>query len=106
MHYEVIVAYIHRCITFLMQVELKHGRIAMLAIVGHLYTTAGNRLPGDIAFGVPFKSVKAGLAAFETIPTAGLLQLVRIFFWTASSAKSFRLSQTDPLITVFVHWPA
>eukprot|EP00597_Dinobryon_sp_UTEXLB2267_P007373 CAMPEP_0170091056 /NCGR_PEP_ID=MMETSP0019_2-20121128/24744_1 /TAXON_ID=98059 /ORGANISM="Dinobryon sp., Strain UTEXLB2267" /LENGTH=262 /DNA_ID=CAMNT_0010310745 /DNA_START=180 /DNA_END=968 /DNA_ORIENTATION=- len=57
-------------------VEVKHGRISMLAILGHLITTAGNRLPGEIAYGTPFSSVKAGLAAFDSIPTAGLVQLV------------------------------
>eukprot|EP00595_Chromulina_sp_UTEXLB2642_P002803 CAMPEP_0196767534 /NCGR_PEP_ID=MMETSP1095-20130614/41723_1 /TAXON_ID=96789 ORGANISM="Chromulina nebulosa, Strain UTEXLB2642" /NCGR_SAMPLE_ID=MMETSP1095 /ASSEMBLY_ACC=CAM_ASM_000446 /LENGTH=171 /DNA_ID=CAMNT_0042135963 /DNA_START=668 /DNA_END=1183 /DNA_ORIENTATION=- len=57
-------------------VETKHGRIAQLAILGHLVTTAGVRLPGDIAFGVPFSSVKAGLAAFETIPAAGVAQII------------------------------
>lgn len=55
--------------------EVKHGRIAMLAVLGHIVTSAGVRLPGEIAFGVPFSSVKAGLAAFETIPVAGTLQL-------------------------------
>jgi hypothetical protein len=49
----------------------------MLAILGHLVTTAGNRLPGNIAYGVPFSSVKSGLAAFDTIPAAGTMQLVR-----------------------------
>ena len=48
----------------------------MLAILGHLVTTAGVRLPGEIAFGVPFKSVKAGLAAFDTIPLLGTIQIV------------------------------
>jgi hypothetical protein len=57
-------------------VELKHGRISMLAILGHLVTSAGNRLPGDIAYGVPFSSVKSGLAAFDAIPAAGSLQLL------------------------------
>ena len=47
----------------------------MLAILGHLVTTAGIRLPGEIAFGIPFKSVPAGLAAFDTIPAAGLAQI-------------------------------
>lgn len=61
----------------LRDVEIKHGRISMLAILGHLVTSAGNRLPGEIAYGVPFSSVKAGLAAFDTIPAAGTLQLVR-----------------------------
>lgn len=57
-------------------VETKHGRIAMLAILGHLVTTAGVRLPGEIAFGTPFSSIPAGLAAFDKIPTAGTAQLI------------------------------
>jgi len=56
-------------------VEMKHGRISMLAILGHMVTAAGVRMPGDIAYGVPFSSMKAGLAAFETIPAAGTAQL-------------------------------
>eukprot|EP00968_Pinguiococcus_pyrenoidosus_P005900 scaffold385_cov305-Pinguiococcus_pyrenoidosus.AAC.47 len=31
-------------------VQIKHGRISMLAILGHLVTTAGARLPGNIDF--------------------------------------------------------
>ena len=62
-------------------VEIKHGRISMLAILGHLVTTAGNRLPGDIAYGVPFSSIKSGLAAFDDIPAAGSLQLVSAIFF-------------------------
>lgn len=57
-------------------VETKHGRISMLAILGHLVTTAGVRLPGDIAFGVPFADMKTGLAAFDTIPAAGIAQII------------------------------
>ena len=57
-------------------VEVKHGRISMLAILGHLVTTAGVRLPGEIAYGVPFSSVKNGLAALETIPAAGIAQII------------------------------
>ena len=60
----------------LRRVETKHGRIAMLAILGHITTAAGIRLPGDIAFGIPFSSVKAGLAAWETVPAYGIAQLV------------------------------
>ena len=48
----------------------------MLAILGHLVTTAGVRLPGDIAYGSPFASMKTGLAAFDTIPAAGVFQIV------------------------------
>lgn len=41
-------------------VELKHGRIAMLAVVGHIATTAGLRMPGN-------ENIPAGLAAFEKL---------------------------------------
>jgi len=57
-------------------VENKHGRISMLAILGHMVTTAGVRMPGDIAYGIPFSSMKNGLAALDTIPSAGLAQLI------------------------------
>ena len=43
----------------------------MLAVLGHLVTTAGVRLPGNIAYGVPFADMKTGLAAFDTIPIQG-----------------------------------
>ena len=57
-------------------VEIKHGRISMLAILGHLYTTTGNRFPGDLAPGLPFTEVKNGLAAFDNIPLGCSLQIL------------------------------
>lgn len=58
-------------------VELKHGRIAMLAVVGHMATTGGLRLPGDIDLaGTSFASIPSGIAGLSQIPTAGLLQIV------------------------------
>jgi hypothetical protein len=56
--------------------EIKHGRVAMLAIVGHMTTAAGVRCPGDIAFNLPYSSMKAGLAAFDTIPAWGIAQTI------------------------------
>ena len=47
-------------------VETKHGRISMLAILGHIVTTAGARVP------LGPNEVKTGLAVFDTLPTAGL----------------------------------
>ena len=61
---------------YLRSAELKHGRVAMLAVLGHIITTKGDRLPGEIAFGVPFSSIRSGLAAFEDIPAAGFWQVV------------------------------
>lgn len=60
----------------LREVETKHGRIAMLAILGHIVTAKGDRNPYDIAPGIPFSSIKSGLAAFDTIPVSGTIQLI------------------------------
>lgn len=57
-------------------VELKHGRISMLAVLGHIVTTGGVRLPGDIDYhGTSFESIPAGIAALSKVPAAGLLQI-------------------------------
>mmetsp|Transcript_12760 Transcript_12760/g.18119 ORF Transcript_12760/g.18119 Transcript_12760/m.18119 type:complete len:231 (+) Transcript_12760:3-695(+) len=58
-------------------VELKHGRIAMLAITGHITTSSGVRLSGDIDYsGTSFASIKSGLAGLSDVPTGGLLQIL------------------------------
>ena len=62
-------------------VETKHGRISMLAMLGHLVTSAGIRLPGDIAYGTPFADIDTGLAALDFsnphgVPQQGLCQLI------------------------------
>lgn len=59
-------------------VEIKHGRIAMLAIVGHMYTAAGNRFPGYLSTSenLKFEDMPAGLAALGKIPVMGWAQIV------------------------------
>jgi hypothetical protein len=57
-------------------VELKHGRICMLAVLGHLVTAAGIRLPGDIDLaGTSFASIPSGFSALAAVPSAGFLQI-------------------------------
>jgi len=58
--------------------EIKHGRIAMLAIAGHVTTSAGIRFPGLISSSenVKFSDIPSGLNALSKIPGAGLLQLI------------------------------
>ena len=61
-------------------VELKHGRISMLAFLGQIVTRAGIHLPGNIDLeGNSFDSYPDGLAAIsgpDAIPQAGLGQIV------------------------------
>eukprot|EP00968_Pinguiococcus_pyrenoidosus_P004732 scaffold304_cov248-Pinguiococcus_pyrenoidosus.AAC.18 len=69
-------------------VEIKHGRISMLAVLGkariaglarsgHLTTTAGIRLPGDLTLsGTKFSDIPAGLAGLGKIPAGGFVQLL------------------------------
>jgi hypothetical protein len=63
----------------LREVELKHGRVSMLAVLGHVVTTAGVRLPGNIDLdGDQFSDIPTGLAALGAVPPFGLVQ---IFFF-------------------------
>jgi hypothetical protein len=51
--------------------------IAMLAVLGHIHTAFGARVPGNIDFsGTSFASIKTGIAGLKDIPTAGLLQII------------------------------
>jgi hypothetical protein len=50
-------------------VELTHGRVAMLAVVGYLTTLGGIRLPG-------YEDVPAGFAALSAMPGSAWLYMV------------------------------
>jgi len=55
--------------------ELKHGRIAQLAIVGYVVPEI-YRWPGNIASGIPFASIPHGVAAIDAIPAFGWIQMI------------------------------
>ena len=58
-------------------VEIKHGRISMLAVLGYLVAEAGIRLPGNVNFeGLEFAGVRNGFAAFNDLGGAGIGQIV------------------------------
>ena len=58
-------------------VELKHGRICMLAVAGYLTVEAGWRLPGTIDFdGTKFEDIPNGFAGLSAIPAAGFWQII------------------------------
>eukprot|EP00567_Pseudictyota_dubia_P017399 CAMPEP_0197447688 /NCGR_PEP_ID=MMETSP1175-20131217/14277_1 /TAXON_ID=1003142 /ORGANISM="Triceratium dubium, Strain CCMP147" /LENGTH=213 /DNA_ID=CAMNT_0042979127 /DNA_START=25 /DNA_END=666 /DNA_ORIENTATION=- len=65
-------------------VEIKHGRIAMLAFLGNILPRAGVHFGGDLSYGHPFDSYPNGLAAIygeNAIPQAGWLQIVAFIGW-------------------------
>ena len=53
-------------------VETKHGRIAQLAILGHLVTTAGYRLPTSLTPGYDLSKVRAGIAGLSDLPAEAI----------------------------------
>mmetsp|Transcript_14598 Transcript_14598/g.35506 ORF Transcript_14598/g.35506 Transcript_14598/m.35506 type:complete len:208 (-) Transcript_14598:3047-3670(-) len=55
--------------------ELKHGRVAMLAVLGYVATETYH-WPGEIAYGLKFADVPSGLKALEVIPNFGILQII------------------------------
>mmetsp|Transcript_7772 Transcript_7772/g.15508 ORF Transcript_7772/g.15508 Transcript_7772/m.15508 type:complete len:221 (+) Transcript_7772:130-792(+) len=59
-------------------VELKHGRIAMLACLGHITVACGYTLPGVISSsaGKAFADVPNGFKGLEDMPREGLLQML------------------------------
>ncbi|KAL7573404.1 hypothetical protein ACA910_006510 [Epithemia clementina (nom. ined.)] len=63
-------------------VELKHGRIAQLAVVGYLTTAAGIRLPGDIDLhGTSYTDIGPGFQSLVDMPKAGVFQILIFIGW-------------------------
>jgi Chlorophyll A-B binding protein len=58
-------------------VEIKHGRICMLGVVGYLVNKAGIYLPGEISTdGTKFSDLGSGWDASFAVPVAGALQVL------------------------------
>jgi hypothetical protein len=54
-------------------VEVKHGRIAMLAVLGHIVAATGYRFPGQLSNGVKFVDIPgSGFAALSKLAPADL----------------------------------
>ena len=56
-------------------VEIKHGRICMLGVVGYLFNYFGITFPGDISHGLKFSDLGYGWDASTAVPIAGALQV-------------------------------
>ena len=59
-------------------VEIKHGRVAMAAVVGLLVPDMVSTLPGTLSYSknLQFSDVPTGLATFRALPPLGWAQLV------------------------------
>jgi hypothetical protein len=62
-------------------VELKHGRVSMLAFLGHVVTSNGIHFDGRLSSTLNFADVKPGLAAFENLPAIGAFQILLFVGW-------------------------
>merc|ERR1711988_605867 len=56
-------------------VEIKHGRICMLATMGYITPELAGKWGGLCADGLPFSDIPNGLAALKVVPFAGWLQM-------------------------------
>merc|ERR1711953_396201 len=62
-------------------VEIKHGRICMLATMGYITPEITGKLPGYLSpsTGLKFEDIPNGLAAISKVPGAGWAQIVAYF---------------------------
>lgn len=60
---------------FYRSVELKHGRVAMLAVLGYVVPEF-YRFGYNISFDVSTNDVRNGIAAFQDIPPIGWVQMI------------------------------
>merc|ERR1711972_158356 len=62
-------------------VEIKHGRICMLATMGYITPEITGKLPGYLSpsQGLKFEDIPNGLGAISKVPAAGWLQIVAYF---------------------------
>lgn len=62
-------------------VELKHGRICMLGVLGHI-VQQNVRLPGSIDLdGTQFSDLPNGFAGLAAVPALGLFQIIASIGW-------------------------
>jgi hypothetical protein len=68
-------------------IEIKHGRISMLATMGYITPEVVGRFPGYLSKskGVSFEDIPNGLAAISKVPGVGWVQIVAYCFYCEAS---------------------
>jgi len=78
-------------------VELKHGRICMLATMGYITPEVAGKFPGYLSpsVGMKFSDIPNGLAAVSKIPSLGWAQIVAYAGYCELSGPSTRAANTS-----------
>merc|ERR1712157_606112 len=78
-------------------VELKHGRISMLATMGYITPEVVGKFPGYLSpsLGLKFVDVPNGLAAVSKIPALGWVQMVAYAGYRELSGPTTRAANTS-----------
>merc|ERR1712151_670454 len=78
-------------------VELKHGRISMLATMGYITPEITGKLPGSLSpsLGVKFADIPTGLAAVSKVPALGWVQMVAYAAYCELSGPRTRAANTS-----------
>lgn len=87
-------------------VELKHGRVAMLAVTGYIIQGV-SRFPGSIDLdGTSFDSIPNGVGAIGAVPTLGWLQIIgSIGYWELVGWADKENQEGSDLIGNFGFYP-
>jgi len=74
------------------EVEIKHGRISMLATMGYITPEVTGKIPGylDPTHGLTFEEIPNGLKAIGVVPIGGWLQIIAYMAFVEASGKNSR----------------
>jgi len=72
------------------EVEIKHGRISMLATMGYITPEITGKIPGylDPTHGLTFEEIPNGLKAIPVVPIGGWLQIIAYMALVEASGRN------------------